>query len=145
MICALLFSCASHSVKPTAVPPGTPAADAGAVPTEIRVGVVRAVGADQRFVLIETPSALATSSLSEGQLLHCRPPGASGLAATADLRVSRERHQSLVAANVLAGDPAVGAVVYATSGEIPTPAPAPGSISSVSTAPLPGLFPPRNP
>ncbi len=112
---------------------------------ETRVGVVRAIGADQRFVLIETPSALATSSLSDGQLLHCRPPGSTGLAATADLRVSHERHQSLVAANVVAGDPAIGAIVYASSGATPAPTPALEPISSVSTAPLPGLFPPRKP
>ncbi len=114
-------------------------------PVETRVGVVRAIGSEQRFVLIETPSALATSTLSEGQLLHCRPPDALTHAATTDLRVSRERHQALVVANVVAGEPTVGAVVYTTLRSVPAASPAPGSISSVATAPLPGLAPPRQP
>lgn len=113
---------------------------------ETRIGAVRAIGAEQRFVLIETPSALAASALSEGQLLHCRPPSAVARTATADLRVSRERHESLLVANVVAGEPAMGDIVYVTPpGAATSPTPAPGSISALPLTPLPGLFGPRHP
>lgn len=150
LLCALALpcvssSCAPRSPKRPATPPASPVTVPAAVTTETRIGVVRAIGADQRFVLIETSSALASSSLSEGQLLHCRPPGSASLTATAELRVSRERRQSLIVANVLSGEPAAGDIVLATFGAAPTPTPSPDSISTVSTAPLPSLFPRRTP
>ena len=136
----VLLSACSHSPGRTAAP--LPAS----APVETRVGVVRAVGPNQHFVLIETPSALVSSALSEGQLLHCRPPDVANRIATADVRVSRERHESLFVANVVAGEPIVGAIVYLSpTGATSTPSPSPDSISSVPTAPLPGLFGPRKP
>lgn len=104
--------------------------------------MVRALGAGESFVLIETPSALAASALTEGEVLHCRPADAVSRVATADLRVSRERHQALVVANVIAGDPTLGAVVYASP---PAPTPPPDSISSLTNSPLPGLSGPPKP
>lgn len=143
ILCVLATSCVHHVAKSTAATPSATPTVTVALPVEIRIGVVRAVGARERFVLIETPSASAGSSLTEGQLLHSRPPGAEKTAFTADLRVAPERHQSLIVANVVAGEPEVGAVVYAEP--VPAASPAPGSISSVSTAPFPGLFPTRKP
>ena len=112
------------------------------VAVETRLGTVRAMGAEQRFVLIETSSALVASAMSEGQLLHCRPPSALTRASTADLRVSRERHESLIVANVVAGNPTLGDLVYSMPAGA---ASSPGPISAVPSAPLPGLFGPRNP
>ena len=94
------------------------------VAVETRLGTVRAIGAEQRFVLIEASSALVASAVSEGQLLHCRPPFTLTRTSTADLRVSRERHESLIVANVVAGNPALGDLVYATPpGAAPVPRP----------------------
>ncbi len=135
----LAVACASHPNKRRVAPqPISP-------PVETRVGVVRALGAGESFVLIETSSALAASALTEGQVLHCRPADAVSRVATADLRVSRERHLSLVVANVLAGEPTIGAVVYSKPDAASAPSPAPGPISSLSTTPLPGLFEPPKP
>lgn len=140
----LVVSCASRTRRQTAARPAD-SSSALSARLESRVGVVRAVGVEQRFVLIETPSALDASLLSEGQMLHCRPPDALARTATADIRVSRERHDSLVVANVVAGEPAVGAVVFSTPEAKPASLPVPDSISALSTAPLPGLSTPRNP
>lgn len=139
LLCSLAAACASRSSKKTVSLPPTP------LSVETRVGVVRALGAGESFVLIETPSALAASALVEGQVLHCRPADAASRVATADIRVSRERHQSLVVANVMAGTPAMGAVVYSTPDPPPASTPVPDSVSSLSAAALPGLFGPAKP
>lgn len=113
---------------------------------ETQVGTVRAIGAEQRFVLVEAPSALVASAVPEGQLLYCRPLSAVIRTATADLRVSRERHASLIVANVVAGEPALGDIVYskpAAPSVFPTPAP--GPISAVPAAPLSSLSGPGRP
>ena len=79
---------------------------------EQRLGVIRAVGAHGSFVLIETPSASVTASLPTGSLLHCHPAGTVTGSSTADLRVSPERRQPFVTADVVAGTPTVGDIAY---------------------------------
>ena len=79
---------------------------------EQMVGIVRMIGAHGSFVLIETPSASISSAVPVGHLLHCHPAGTTTGSSTADLRVSPERRQPFVIADVLAGAPSVGDVAY---------------------------------
>ena len=79
---------------------------------EQRLGVIKVIGARAGFVLIETPSASAAAAAPAGHLLHCHPPGVTSGTSTADLRVSAERRQPFVIADVVAGMPSVGDVAY---------------------------------
>ena len=103
---------AAPRVEPArkALPPQT--IERTPVTPEQRLGTVRVIGAHGNFVLIETPSASVTAMIPTGHLLHCRPPGIIVGSSSADLRVSPERRQPFLVADVLSGSPAVSDVAY---------------------------------
>lgn len=90
---------------------------------EIRLGVIKVIGSQGSFVLIETPSAAVTAAIPAGHLLHCRTPGAMSSASTADLRVSPERRQPFLIADVVSGQPTVGDIAYLAADAPQAPSP----------------------
>ena len=153
--------CTSHTARqaaPTATSPAQSAAartkqepaprtiEASPVSSEQRLGIIRAVGAHGSFVLIETPSASVTAALSTGSFLHCHPAGTVTGSSTADLRVSPERRQPFVVADVVAGTPTVGDVAYLARESAPVPPVRPAvPFSSVIPAAEPTPNPAANP
>lgn len=154
-----LPACARHPAKTAAkaaVPPPKPVAKAKPAPAartiepvpntpEQRLGTVRVVGAHGSFVLIETPSASLTAAVPVGYLLHCRPVGVSSGMSSADLRVSPERRQPFVVADVISGTPSIGDVAYLAK-EGAAPVTPPVSMPSIPfSSVLPAAAPPPTP
>ncbi len=81
---------------------------------EIRVGEVRVVGAGRRFVLIEVSPRPDMPLLSPGLQLRTRTPVSVtvGGEQTGTLRVSPERRQPFLIADVVDGDPHANDLVY---------------------------------
>ncbi len=113
------------------------------VSPEQRLGTIRVIGAHGNFVLIETPSAAATAAVPSGYLLHCHPPGTETGSSSADLRVSPERRQPFLVADVLSGVPTLGDVVYLAK-EVATPSPPRRPIVPFSSV-IPVAAPPEAP
>lgn len=156
----LLVSCLHRHPGPAPAAPPTPNTAAlkpraASLPSatlhvtrEHRIGVVRVIGARTRFVLIEAPLAGARS-LPDGQLMRSTNSTMTDSPTTAILRVTHERRQPFVVADVVAGDPHIGDVIFLaspTASEPNTPLVLPTSTSGVLPIALPGAAPSaRNP
>lgn len=108
----------------TRVGPALPAAGANGLTAtaamrrsvkETRVGEVRVIGGGRRFVLIEISSRPDLPLLAPGLELRSRVPTGSiafGGEETATLRVSPERRQPFIVADVISGEPHVDDPVF---------------------------------
>ena len=106
------------------VGPALPATDTGGLTStaamrrsakETRVGEVRVIGGARRFVLIEISSRPDLPLLAPGLELRSRMPAGSvayGGEETATLRVSPERRQPFIVADVVSGEPHVDDPVF---------------------------------
>ncbi len=108
---------------------------AGNTPSAERLGIVHVIGTGQRFVLVQTPSMLPVSALTDGQALVCRGGGS----VTATLRVSHERRPPFVVADVAAGEPRIGDEVFIDT--VPGRTKVPDAQGPLPTTP-PGASPP---
>ena len=84
---------------------------------EIRVGEVRVIGSGRRFVLIEVSPRPDMPLLAPGVELRTRAPAgvAVGGEQTGTLRVSPERRQPFIVADVVDGEPHANDLVYYSS------------------------------
>ena len=79
-----------------------------------RVGTVRAIGPDSRFVLLEAAGPGSAPGVATGQELRCLHTDAAGASGPfALVRVSPERRPPFIVADVLSGQPQAGDDVYA--------------------------------
>ena len=103
---------ASSRTAPTA-----PASSIPAATREVRVGEIRVIGAGRRFVLVEVTQRPDLPFLSPGLELRSRSPASAAIGGeqTGDLRVSPERRQPFIVADVIAGEPHVGDPVFYSS------------------------------
>lgn len=105
---------------------------------ETRVGSVRMIGRDGKFVLVETLNG-GILTLPDGQALHCRSGAEPGANRTADLRLSRERRLQFASADVVSGQPHVGDAVFVGGpGGRVGPSLLPAEIENLPPPPAPG-------
>ncbi len=104
----------------------TPIVVSPAARGEVRVGEVRAIGAEGKFVLVEVTQRAGTSMLTPGLMLRTRTPEAGTTAGgrqTGSVRISPERRDPFVAADVINGEPHAGDLVFYSPTGQPPPAP----------------------
>jgi hypothetical protein len=121
LCCVALFGCRHSQRKAgTTAASGVAAASDPSIPTatkEVRVGEIRVIGSGRRFVLIEISPRSDMPVLSPGVELRTRSPArdANGGVQTGTLRVSPERRQPFLVADVIAGEPRVEDPVFYSS------------------------------
>lgn len=122
-----------ETIAPTAAP------DVAKASKETRVGEVRVIGAARRFVLIEVLPRPDLPTLSPGLELRTRAPAraASGGEQTGTLRVSPERRQPFIVADVIDGEPHLEDRVYYSAENQPRLLPAILTMPAYLSTPAP--------
>jgi hypothetical protein len=129
LACAILSGCGWLKGKPKVEPTASIAPK-----TPQRIGQIASIGEGKKFVLIYSPEKW---SFPPGTVLTTR----GDLERTANLLFTGEMMGNYVAADIQAGEVAVGDAVYSPIPETPAASPAPADTQAPTASPAPAATP----